>query len=51
MEPFTRRPRTLTLPGAANLSLRSRLLVLLCVAGLLPMAVIGCSRAERPRRL
>jgi hypothetical protein len=40
MEPSTR-PRALSLPGAANLSLRARLLALLCAAALLPMALIG----------
>jgi hypothetical protein len=40
MEPSKRGSRALSLPGA-NLSLRVRLLALLCAAGLLPMAVIG----------
>ena len=40
MEPSPRRPRALSLP-TANLGLRSRILALLCVVGLLPMAVIG----------
>jgi methyl-accepting chemotaxis protein len=37
----TRRARAISLPGATGLSLRARLVALLCVAGLLPMAVIG----------
>ena len=37
----TRRARAISLPGAARLSLRTRLLALLCAAGLLPMAIIG----------
>ena len=37
----TRRARALSLPGATRLSLRTRLLALLCAAGLLPMAIIG----------
>jgi methyl-accepting chemotaxis protein len=37
----TRRPRSRFLPGAADLSLRARLLALLCAAALLPMTVIG----------
>jgi methyl-accepting chemotaxis protein len=41
MEPSTRSARVLSLPSASNLGLRPRLLVLLCLAGLLPMAVIG----------
>jgi methyl-accepting chemotaxis protein len=40
MEPSTRRPRALSLP-TARLGLRSRILALLCVVGLLPMAIIG----------
>jgi len=41
MEPSKRRTRALSRRGLASLSLRSRLLALLCAAGLLPMAVIG----------
>ena len=37
----TRRARAVSLPGAARLSVRTRLLALLCAAGLLPMAIIG----------
>jgi methyl-accepting chemotaxis protein len=46
MEPTTRRPGVLSLPGVANLSLRARLLALLCAAGLLPMAVIGIIESQ-----
>jgi methyl-accepting chemotaxis protein len=47
MDPSEPRPRTL-LPRTASLSLRSRLLALLCAAALLPMGVIGAleSRAS-----
>jgi methyl-accepting chemotaxis protein len=41
MSVSTGRTRALSLPGAASLSLRARLLALLCVAALLPMTVIG----------
>jgi hypothetical protein len=41
MDPSERRSRTLLPRGAANLSLRARLLALLCAAALLPMGVIG----------
>ena len=37
----TRRPRALSLPGTAGLSLRARLVALLCAAALLPMGIIG----------
>jgi methyl-accepting chemotaxis protein len=40
MQPSPRRPGP-SLPGLANLSLRTRLLALLCAAALLPMALIG----------
>jgi methyl-accepting chemotaxis protein len=41
MQGSTRRPRAFSLPGGAGLSLRTRLLALLCAAALLPMTVIG----------
>jgi methyl-accepting chemotaxis protein len=41
MDPSERRSRTLLPRGATNLSLRARLLALLCAAALLPMGVIG----------
>jgi methyl-accepting chemotaxis protein len=41
MQPSTRRLATLPFPGTAGLSLRTRLLVLLCLAALLPMVAMG----------
>ena len=41
MDPSEARSRTLLPRGIANLSLRARLLALLCAAALLPMGVIG----------
>jgi methyl-accepting chemotaxis protein len=41
MSVSTGRTRAFSLPGASSLSLRARLLALLCAAALLPMTVIG----------
>ena len=41
MSVSTGRTRAFSLPGGAGLSLRARLLALLCAAALLPMTVIG----------